>query len=294
MKDYGFEAETVEIASILDELHALQNRIDDFAIEIETDDVTALQRAMGRAATAATRIHKHLSSLHTKEEMDAYNQKMEQKASALKVAALLQHVCFIEYIAMTAAGITNEDLVNFQLYYNIRLHEAGYGAWRWLGLHDTEGNCIQSDDLYRLGIRKQEEAKEIAASVIASANAKTTDTRENPDHPYDHYGWVMPDGIFYPSDFGSHEEMAIRLVKVYQWEAEQRASTYALCRDFLIHEKNACLIHNPCGIGAPIVTQGDRPLTNAQRDILVDYFRHTGDHYLTAQYLNNDEAEMER
>ena len=281
--NYNYAKETLTAEAIQSKINQLAKVIDDFSYEIETEDVNTLQRQIKAMQKTASRIVTHLSSLNTKEDLDAYVAEVDQKERAEKVAKLLTHANFLEYVSMDQANITDEDIVAFQEYYNVRLSPSGYGTWRWLDIYDTKGNKLDSEDLVRLHIRKE------APSKIADVPAVAEEPDQKEDHPYNSFGYVLPDGTFYPSPFGTHEEAAIELVKEHGWKNEKLHSSYTLCRDFLIYEKGYVLIHNPLFDGGYVVSRSaDKTLTKAQRETLYDYFMENGDTFLANKYFNED------
>lgn len=307
MADYKYEAETIRIIELSGAIKAISEYVDEFSYEIETEDVLKLQRQLKNAVKTADRIVEHLSSLNTKEDREAYIKAQKQKEQAEKVAVLLQSNNVLEYHSMNAAGITNDDIVAFQEYYNVRLREQGYGTWRWLSVHDIEGNHLSGEDFVKIGIRTEQN---MADKIIEKA-VQTVKSKESVN-PYDNYGWVRPDGSFIPSDYGTHEESAIKIVKEMGWMKERRNSVYDLCRDFLVYVKGYVLIHNPSMDGGYIVQCNEnhfiasntskmhyithnpaKDLTKAQRTTLFDYFTYNNDSFLANRY-GIDEEEMEK
>ena len=124
----------------------------------------------------------------------------------------------------------------------------------------------------------------------AAENAKT--------QKYDNFGYVAPDGTFFPSGFGTHEAKALAIIKAggfgssyINWK-RMSAGASGLARDFLIYEKGYCLIHNPSMDGGYILTQSpSKNLTKAQRETLYDYFIENGDSFLANQYMQEDDYE---
>lgn len=289
MAEYKYEAETIRIMELSNAIKVISEYMDEFSDEIETEDTLKLQRQLKNAVKTADRIVEHLSSLNTKEDREAYIKKQKQKEQAEKVAALLRSSSVLEYHSMNAARITNDDIVAFQEYYNVRLREQGFGTWRWLSVHDTEGNCLSVEDFVKIGICTEQN---LTDKIIEKA--KQTVESEKSVNPYDSYGWVRPDGSFIPSDYGTHEESAIKIVKEMGWMKERRDSVYDLCRDFLVYVKGYTLIHNPSMDGGYIVTHNPaKDFTKAQRATLFDYFTYNNDSFLANRY-GIDEAEMER
>lgn len=289
MAEYKYEAETIRIMELSNAIKVISEYMDEFSDEIETEDTLKLQRQLKNAVKTADRIVEHLSSLNTKEDREVYVKKQKQKEQAEKVAALLQSSNVLEYHSINAAGITNDDIVAFQEYYNVRLREQGFGTWRWLSVHDTEGNCLSVEDFVKIGICTEQN---LTDKIIEKA--KQTVKSEESVNPYDSYGWVKPDGSFIPSDYGTHEESAIKIVKEMGWMKERRDSVYDLCRDFLVYVKGYTLIHNPSMDGGYIVTHNPaKDFTKAQRATLFDYFTYNNDSFLANRY-GIDEEEMER
>lgn len=83
------------------------------------------------------------------------------------------------------------------------------------------------------------------------------------------YGFISPDGTFYPVDWCEHEEFAWRKIRE-KYEEEEAFSEFT-GKDFLICQKGWLLLHNPSR-GNPILTSGDKPMTKAQREFLFDYY----------------------
>lgn len=282
MADYKYEAETIRIMELSSAIKVIAEHVDDFSYEIETEDVLKLQCQLKNAVKTADRIVEHLSSLNTKEDRKAYIKAQNQKKRAEKVSALLQSINVLEYVSMNVAEITNEDIVAFQEHYNVRLREHGYGTWRWLSVYDTEGNQLTAKDFVKLGIRDSEES---SVSEIIEKAEQTASSKKKVTSLYDSYGWVRPDGRFVPSDYGTHEESAIHIVKEMGWRKEHKNSVYSLCRDFLVYVKGYALIHNPSMDGGYIVTHNPaKNLTKAQRATLFDYFTYNNDSFLANRY----------
>ena len=290
MSDYNYVKETFEIEIITDAIESLQRRILAFSDKIDTEDVTKLCNIIDDAKEVAGNIYDHLSSLNTEKDREACLNSINKKYAAKKVADLFKHTNAIDMTTLKVNGITSEDLVAFQEYYNVRLHESGWGTWRWIGVHDLQGNNLSLDEIHeKLGINTNEGKTTSAPSeeeekLPAAENAKM--------QKYDNFGYVAPDGSFIPSDYGTHEESAIKIVKEMGWMKERRNSVYDLCRDFLVYVKGYALIHNPSMDGGYIVTHNSaKDLTKAQRETLYDYFTENGDSFLANQYIQEDDYE---
>lgn len=158
MADYNYVKETFEIETITDAIESLQKRILAFSDKIDTEDVTKLCNIIDDAKETAGCIYDHLSSLNTEKNRETYLNGINKKYAAKKVADLFKHTNVIDMTTLKVKGITSEDLVAFQEYYNVRLHESGWGTWRWLGIHDLQGNNLSFDEIHeKLGINTNEE-----------------------------------------------------------------------------------------------------------------------------------------
>lgn len=290
MADYNYVKETFEIETITDAIESLQKRILAFSDKIDTEDVTKLCNIIDDAKETAGCIYDHLSSLNTEKNRETYLNGINKKYAAKKVADLLHHTNVIDMTTLEVKGITSEDLVAFQEYYNVRLHESGWGTWCWLGIHDLQGNNLSFDEIHeKLGINTNEEKTISAPSE-----------EEEKMQKYDNFGYVAPDGTFFPSDFGTHEGKALAIIKAggfknsfNDWKRTS-ADASGLARDFLINEKGYCLIHNPLMDGGYIVSQSpSKNLTKEQRETLYDYFTENGDSYL-ANAMFSQEEDYER
>lgn len=290
MADYNYVKETFEIETITDAIESLQKRILAFSDKIDTEDVAKLCNIIDDAKKTAGCIYDHLSSLNTEKNRETYLNSINKKYTAKKVADLFKHTNVIDIVTLKVKGITSEDLVAFQEYYNVRLHESGWGTWRWLGIHDLQGNNLSLDEIHeKLGINTNEEK---TISVPSEEEEKM--------QKYDNFGYVAPDGTFFPSDFGTHEAKAWAIIKAggfknsfNDWKRTS-ADASGLARDFLINEKGYCLIHNPLMDGGYIVSQSpSKNLTKEQRETLYDYFTENGDSYL-ANAMFSQEEDYER
>ena len=291
MSDYNYVKETFEIEIITDAIESLQKRILAFSDKIDTEDVTKLCNIIDDAKETAGCIYNHLSSLNTEKDREAYLNSINKKYAAKKVADLFRHTNVIDIVTLKVKGITSEDLVAFQEYYNVRLHESGWGTWRWLGVHDLQGNDLSLDEIHKkLGI----------ADTPCVSEKEKKYTEEPQTKKYDNFGYVAPDGTFFPSDFGTHEGKALAIIKAggfknsfNDWKRTS-ADASGLARDFLINEKGYCLIHNPLMDGGYIVSQSpSKNLTKEQRETLYDYFTENGDSYL-ANAMFSQEEDYER
>lgn len=86
----------------------------------------------------------------------------------------------------------------------------------------------------------------------------------------DDYGWLAPDGTFYPVEFANHQSWAWRkLIEIGAADKNEPNSWNA--GDKLV-EMGWALLHNP-GMGTAFVTSSEiKPLTKMQKDFLFDYY----------------------
>lgn len=87
------------------------------------------------------------------------------------------------------------------------------------------------------------------------------------------YGFIAPDGTFYPVAWCDHEDFAWKQIREHHQEEE--ALDEFTGKDFLICRKGWLLLHNPSQ-GKPLLTTGDKPMTKAQREALFDYYTKYG------------------
>ena len=88
----------------------------------------------------------------------------------------------------------------------------------------------------------------------------------------DDYGWLAPDGTFYPVEWGEHQSWAYTWIKNhYQNENSDDIDLLDKAGDVLI-QKGWVLLHNPAR-GTATVTHNDaKNMTKAQKEYLFDYF----------------------
>lgn len=90
------------------------------------------------------------------------------------------------------------------------------------------------------------------------------------DHEENDYGWLSPEGKFYPAPRGNHDRVARDIIEEYEYKYDPFDRMFA--GDFLT-EKGWVLLHNPSnGTAYPTTAEG-RDMTNAQKDFLFDYYR---------------------
>ncbi len=87
----------------------------------------------------------------------------------------------------------------------------------------------------------------------------------------DDYGWLFPDGRFFPVKWGDHQDWARKWLEKHDEEYAREGSVYA-AGDALCQRHHAVLLHSPSR-GIPIVTAlAAQGLTKAQKDFLWQYY----------------------
>lgn len=127
-----------------------------------------------------------------------------------------------------------------------------------------------------------------ALRVLSTWDAAQSDKADIPPSPVedmldrlrsgseDDYGWLFPDGTFYPVDFGEHTKWAIDYLTEHDPEYQQKVLTgetrFDLATDTLEKQFKAVLLHNPQWGVARISDETANRLTKAQREWLFDYY----------------------
>lgn len=108
--------------------------------------------------------------------------------------------------------------------------------------------------------------------IIGNRIIKIEDTKETENKSEENYGWLAPDGTFYPVGFGNHQLWASEyLLRLY---CEGKISyEQARCEDNgnvgdLLTDMGWILIHNPHGYDFKITRNLSKRVTNKQKDYL--------------------------
>ena len=151
-------------------------------------------------------------------------------------------------------------------------------------------------DMEKLSYHNEKLNQGILPPYKEDNNKETKETKPiEPKVESQPFGWLSPTGEFTESDWGTHEESAIKIVEqknfgndYNEWLIEEKRTNddLLLYRDFLIYEKGYVLIHNPSLIGGYKVTYA-KDLTNKQKDFLYGYFIDMGDRLSAEKYLKN-------
>lgn len=122
-------------------------------------------------------------------------------------------------------------------------------------------------------------------SIVDSFIRQAEWERDNPDEA--EYGWLAPDGTFYPVDFAEHVEWATERVKKLYEQAESeetRLHIRANSPDDYLRDLGWALLHNPFHGLAQVSASDIRPLTNKQCAFLFDYYTKRGETVLASKY----------
>ena len=100
----------------------------------------------------------------------------------------------------------------------------------------------------------------------------------------DDYGWLAPDGTFYPVEFANHQRWARK--KLMELGAIEKHELNTGSYGDKLVEMGWALLHNP-GMGTAFVTSSDaKPLTKKQKDFLFDYYTKRNKHRKAEEYLD--------
>lgn len=109
--------------------------------------------------------------------------------------------------------------------------------------------------------------KRIARNRIIDVDPEKSEEKVKSD-----YGWLSPDGVFYPIEFGNHQAWAAEyLLKLYRegkisYEQANRKDNGNV--GDLLTDMGWILIHNPHGYGFKITRNLSKRVTNKQKDYL--------------------------
>ena len=89
------------------------------------------------------------------------------------------------------------------------------------------------------------------------------------------YGFISPDGEFYPVEWADHERFAGDYIRAHDgWSAVLENDVHT-GTDYLVLVKGWLLLHNSQQ-GRPFLTNGDKPMSKAQKEALFDYYTKYG------------------
>lgn len=107
--------------------------------------------------------------------------------------------------------------------------------------------------------------KKIVGNRIISCDSAET-TRDNND-----YGWLAPNGEFYPVEFGEHQAYASN----YLLNEYKKGHIELKCDEDpgdKLCELGFILLHNPHRYDFSVTRDYNKRITNRQKEFLIDYF----------------------
>lgn len=138
----------------------------------------------------------------------------------------------------------------------------------WDGLSGLEQSRIQRM-LYAEGLSDEAPAACSLGDALLDSFVKRMTTESEDD-----YGWLDPQGTFYPVEWGEHQVWADRYVEEQSDLPEERIhdlQVLGTCGDYLI-EMGWVLLHNPSqGVAFP-TKDPFKEYTKAQKEFLYDYY----------------------
>ena len=179
-----------------------------------------------------------------------------------------------------------------------------YGSWEWISFHKKEGDpALTGDQIVdlpynaeKLAFHKNNHDHGIFPEKFRkmTENRKDENKEECRDFEYARqYGWLAPDGKFYTSDWGTHEEKAEELLKqIYGLSPDDYLfvdKEYHLARDYLCLEKGWVLIDAPNGMDICVTEPTGKSITKKQREFLYVYFSEIGN-FAKAYYYMGEES----
>lgn len=181
-------------------------------------------------------------------------------------------------------NVTSDDLKAFNDYFQLEPKRFVWGDWDILKFKKDDKDLTIED---YAEFKKQIDAEYDNLCCKTVVQSK----KEKVKLKYEDYGWLSPNGEFYPSDWGTHQTKAqeiilnLGLLKDYVEVCESEPLTQA---DYLSKYKNFILLHSPSqGIPYPTILNGKR-LTKKQKDFLYDFYTERNFFSLAHRYFNEE------
>ena len=180
-------------------------------------------------------------------------------------------------------SITSDDLKAFNDYFELEPKRQIWGDWDML-FFEKNGKRLDSTDYAEM--RKQ---IDVEIDTLKQQEVKQSPKQETKLKYFD-YGWLSPDGEFYPSEWGTHQTKATEILDEMNWASEawkmQKSEERLTDADYLSKYKNFVLIHSVSqGIPYPTILEGKR-LTKKQREFLYDFYMERNYVSLAYKYFN--------
>ena len=117
--------------------------------------------------------------------------------------------------------------------------------------------------------------------IIGNTIIDVQEASECVDKTETEYGWLAPDGVFYPVEFGNHQawasEYLLRLYREDKITYEQaKIGSNQNAGDILVN-MGWILIHNPSNMLIKVTRNESKILTKSQKDFLYDFYLKHGD-----------------
>ena len=106
----------------------------------------------------------------------------------------------------------------------------------------------------------------VGNEIVNCENSDDTPETENKD-----YGWLAPNGKFYPVDFGEHQAWAAQYIADEYRNGNIELKVSEEPGDVLT-AMGFILLHNPHGYNFSITRDCKKRTTNKQKEFLIDYF----------------------
>ncbi len=204
--------------------------------------------------------------------------------SLCRVLKNLEHSNFIQMNGFGPQhGVTSDDLRAFNDYFELEPKRTVWGDWDIL-LFSKDGKQLDVDDYTEM--KKQVDN---LVDILQEQKVKQTPKKEV-KLKYEDYGWLSPNGEFYPSEWGTHQRKATEILDEKDWAYEawkmQESEEGLTDADYLSKYKNFVLIHSPSqGIPYPTILKEKR-LTKKQKEFLYDFYMERNYVSLAYKYFN--------
>lgn len=109
--------------------------------------------------------------------------------------------------------------------------------------------------------------------IVGNKIIEVVDESKNEEKKEIEYGWLAPDGIFYPVEFGNHQAWAAEyLLNLYRNGriSYEEAKNNQNVGDVLV-DRGWVLIHNPSQQNIQITRNLSKIITKAQKDFLYEF-----------------------
>ena len=192
---------------------------------------------------------------------------------------------FIGMNSLMLGNVTSDDLKAFNDYFKLEPNRFVWGDWDILKF-EKDGKDLDCEDYAELKKQIDAEYDKLCSETVTQSKKKEIKLK------YEDYGWLAPNGEFYPSDWGTHQTAAVDIVDKIMCHSdyiEMAKSEPSLTEaDYLSKYKNFVLIHSPSqGIPYPTILEG-KILTKSQKEFLYDFYTERNYFSLAHKYFNEN------